>query len=245
MAVLVSRRATTDIRAMSVEAAIIRAQTASEAGLARAVASLDDRNDRFGLTPYTGDVTWEFDGAQIRLRMEAESGKLDVLRADLALLRYVVGRLVVDPSDQALVLDQIQKLRSRNLTPYDLRAILPAKLRVSNLASAFEPHLTALVSQSGVDPIGASSLVREALLAEHPQLRDAMNQSLKWRQVTPELAAGLGAQYSLPSNLFTIDAQASLPNGIRARRRALVSLDFSSHRAYLLRDTQVSPEQAE
>lgn len=239
LAVILASATRADIRDLSADASLIKADAAAEAGITQALASFEDRADKLGLTPYTDDVEWTFGDVAIGLRMRQESSKIDVLHGNPNLIRHVVDTLIAAPLARQQVLERINQFRLKNEIPEDLSAILPPRLRVSSDARIFEEHLTILVDQKGVDPVGASAVVREALLSEHPGLADKIEQAVKWHQVTPDLAAELGDDYSLPANLFTIESVATLPNGVKAGRWALVTLDSDARRVFVLREAQL------
>jgi hypothetical protein len=232
---------TADAGALTVEANIIESCSAAEAGLVRSFASFEDRDDVLGLTPYKPEVQWTFQGVSVRLRMRAESGKLDVLYADPKWVEFVVRAMIEDDQLQRQILDRIAAMRKTNALPYDLAAILPASARVTNQAHVLDDFLTIFSAQNGIDPLAAAPLVRNAIIQNRPDLKEAMDQSGKAGRITPDLAAGLGPIIVQPRPLYTVEAQAQLPNGIRCREAALVFAQMNGGEVRIERQYALPP----
>lgn len=227
LAVAFVRRAGSQAEAMAVEAALVEADGAADAGLARIMAALADRDDRLAaaLSPHGGGASWTFGEARLRLHVRAESGKLDLLAGDPALIRAVVADVAGDPMLARAVLDRIDLLRRGGPMPPTLLAIVPPEDRAGDLADRLGEHLTLVSGQSGFDPLAASGTLRRALVEVRPELGPALARSIAAGVVTPDLAAGLGAGLAPLRRLYAIEAEATLPNGLAVRRGAVVSVD--------------------
>jgi len=243
LAVWITGRATSDAQTLSVEASLLQARNAADAGLQRVLAALADQEDslRRGLSPYAPGARWTFGSADLRLRVRAESGKVDVLVGNRQLLGLVVRATISDAALADEILGRIDRLRQGGAVPESLIALFPPALRLGDTAHILDDHLTLVANQGGVDPLAATPLVRGAILALYPGLDAAMAQSVENGLLTADLAAGLGAMISQQRPLYTIDAQASLPNGIRSRRSALVTLDSAGRSARIERMLDLPP----
>ena len=245
LAVSLSRRAGADAGSLAVEADMILADTAADAGVVRIMAALGDLDDPLArrLSPYNGAIRWIFGGLSVDLRVRAESGKVDVFAGDRQLIERVVGKAITDPELASAVLARIDELRQKRILPDTLAAILPPAARLSAEKYALDQHLTVFSAQTGIDPLAASEIVRDSLIELRPQLKSAMAESLQLGYLTTALTEGLGSAIAQQRPLYSIEAQAVLPNGIVARRGALVSTagnggDVRVERRYELAPTQ-------
>lgn len=245
LAVSLSRRAGADAGSLAVEADMILADTAADAGVVRIMAALGDLDDPLArrLSPYNGAIRWIFGGLSVDLRVRAESGKVDVFAGDRQLIERVVGKAIADPELASAVLARIDELRQKRILPDTLAAILPPAARLSAEKYALDQHLTVFSAQTGIDPLAASEIVRDSLIELRPQLKSAMAESLQLGYLTTALTEGLGSAIAQQRPLYSIEAQAVLPNGIVARRGALVSTagnggDVRVERRYELAPTQ-------
>ena len=245
LAVSLSRRAGADAGSLAVEADMILADTAADAGVVRIMAALGDLDDPFArrLSPYNGAIRWIFGGLSVDLRVRAESGKVDIFAGDRQLIERVVGKAITDPELASAVLARIDELRQKRILPDTLAAILPPAARLSAEKYALDQHLTVFSAQTGIDPLAASEIVRDSLIELRPQLKAAMAESLQLGYLTTALTEGLGSAIAQQRPLYSIEAQAILPNGIVARRGALVSTagnggDVRVERRYELAPTQ-------
>ena len=245
LAVSLSRRAGADAGSLAVEADMILADTAADAGVVRIIAALGNLEDPLArrLSPYNDAIRWMFGGLSVDLRVRAESGKVDILAGDRQLIERVVGKAITDPELASAVLARIDEIRQKRILPDTLAAILPPAARLSAQAYALDQHLTVFSAQSGIDPLAASAIVRDSLIELRPQLKAAMAESLQLGYLTTALTEGLGSAIAQQRPLYSIEAQAILPNGIVARRGALVSTagnggDVRVERRYELAPTQ-------
>lgn len=245
LAVSLSRRAGADAGSLAVEADMILADTAANAGVVRIMAALGDLDDPLArrLSPYNGAIRWIFGGLSVDLRVRAESGKVDIFAGDRQLIERVVGKAITDPELASAVLARIDELRQKRILPDTLAAILPPGARLSAEKYALDQHLTVFSAQTGIDPLAASEIVRDSLIELRPQLKAAMAESLQLGYLTTALTEGLGSAIAQQRPLYSIEAQAILPNGIVARRGALVSTagnggDVRVERRYELAPTQ-------
>jgi hypothetical protein len=169
-------------------------------------------------------LAWQFDRAAVRVRIRAESGKIDVMAGDLKLIAGVVDALVPDEALRSEILQGIKKARSSQVPPRTIASILPPSLRITSLASKLGECLTVFSGQSGVDPLSATPLVRKLLVGQRADLGTAMAQSVRSGRIAPDLAAGLGSQLVAQRPLYTIEVEARIPGGSVSRQEALVQV---------------------
>jgi hypothetical protein len=243
IAVDLGRRSSEFAEIASVESGLIEAGFAADAGLAVALAALSDETDLHAARSMASDegLQWHFDRATIRIRIQSESGKVDLMAGELELIRGVVGALVADETMRGEILRRVEDVRRSQIPPRTIAAILPPSLRVTSLASRLSACLTVFSGQAGIDPISATPLVRKLMIAERADLVMAMAQSVRTGRIAPDLAAGLGSRLIGQRPLYTIAIEARLPNGVVSRRAVLARVTHGRD-AEILRRLDPGPD---
>ena len=226
IAVDLSTRSSGFAQIASIESGLIEAGFASDAGLAKALAALSDDTDPYWAQSMASEagMAWQFDRATVRLRIQAESGKVDLMVGEIELIDGVVKALVADATVRSDIMQRVKQVRNTQTPPRTISAILPPSLRITPLASRFGECLTVFSGQASVDPLSATPLVRKLLIGQRTDLDEAMAQSVRIGRITPDLAAGLGSRLVVQRPLYTVEVEARIANGIVSRQAALVLL---------------------
>jgi hypothetical protein len=225
-----------------VESGLIEAGLAADVGLVRILAALSATDDPLAhaLDAYRGRAGWRFGETDVELRLRAESGKVDLLAGELDLIRGVVEAELPEVDARADVLARMVAVRASGRPPRSIRSVLPPALQIGDLAARLEENLTVYSGQSGVDPLSATPLLRRLIVGPRSDLADPMEESVRTGRIVPDIAAGLGSRLVHQRPLYTISAEARLPNGLRARRAALVQVE-PGRPPQILRVFQVAP----
>ena len=214
----------------------------------------DGRTYLFALTQGEGEV---------RISIRDEDGKIDLNEGPLELLAGLFTALRLEPEAAEALAARIGDFRDADSEPAPLGAEDPAYQAAGiaggaadrpfvseaelmgvlgmtdDLYRRIRPHVTVHAGTDGVDPTRATRAVLEAL----PGITPAMVESLLVADLEDPLAAvdddaALAEidQYWLPSReaVFTIRAEASTPGGGRFVREAVIELDGSPERPFLV-----------
>jgi hypothetical protein len=145
-------------------AAAIETRALAEAGLNRIIAAYANRGDplRERLRSDNRPVAWEFAGKSIVLRVQAESGKLDLNAGDRSHIDRVLAALV-PPSAHDRILRQIDEARAGDVRITSIASLLSPFERMASRRDELENHFTVMTGQRGVDPATAPILVLQTL----------------------------------------------------------------------------------
>ena len=197
-----------------------RALALAEAGVAHGILMLFERGAahpwRFDGTPYPVP----FGGVTLAVSIQAEAGKVDLNEAPVALLEGVLRAAGAEAGRAGVLAAATAKARPH--AGAEGLAVLPGM--DAGLLAALEPAVTVHAQAPGIDRFTAP---RTALLALPGATEEAADAWLAERGERQEqarrqaLEAGLGVP-SLAGQAFTVSAEARLPDGTAATRRAVV-----------------------
>ena len=151
-------------------------KAASEAGLNRIILAFTRVDDslRARLIPDGRAVPWAFGGKDLILRVQAESGKLDLNAADREHIAAVVRHVLEDADGQAQFLARLDTMRASGKPIASVAQLLPAFDRMTNVRDRAESHFTVLTNQRGVDPASAPAVVLNTMPGISDETRRAI-----------------------------------------------------------------------
>lgn len=208
-----------------------------DSALNRAIFALENQSDELlGKMRSTSEgVLWRFDGVEVRIDLQAESGKLDINSADPVFLRGVIEHLFADEASvAAAAIQRLLASREAGRRFEFVEALLRPADRLRYPVESVRKAFTVLTGQTGLDPAAASLPVLSAILgqsrAEAAELR---------------AARAAGAVSSMSSNpalqniivrelpIYTVGAELAA-DGSFARREAVISIDMNTQNAAIL-----------
>lgn len=181
--------ATTGSRTSAALERLIRSDAVATSGFVRLEAAIIDPSDNLetGALAPTSDTRVTVGDIEVDLHIEAEDGKIDVLRADRDLVARYLANAGLTPDEQASVLRAIDEARAEEDGEAGMDTLRRALLEQDDEAS-FHRDFTQFGS-SGIDPAYASDQV----LASLPDLSPAEIAQLIG---TPTEARGEGSIHS-------------------------------------------------
>ena len=203
-------------------------KAASEAGLNRIILAFTRVDDplRAKLIPDGRPVTWTFGGKDLILRVQAESGKLDLNAADREHIAAVVRRLIEDPGGQARFLASLDAARASGKPIASVAQMLSALERMTNVRDRAESFFTVLTNQRGVDAASAPAIVLDTMPALSDEMRRAIHAARAAGQNLSALATPEMRRFVSQKPFYTFKAETG-PGFMRAgAMRAVVG--FSS-----------------
>ncbi|MBI4924141.1 MAG: hypothetical protein HY834_20590 [Devosia nanyangense] len=161
--------ATTGGRTSAALERLIRSDAVATSGFVRLEAAIIDASDSLetGALAPTSDARVGVGDVQVGLRIEAEDGKIDVLRADRDLLARYLANARLPPDVEVRMLGAIDEARAREDGGAGLEAVRRALLEQGDEASFYRDFTQ--FGSSGIDPVYASDRV----LASFPDLSPA------------------------------------------------------------------------
>ena len=141
------------------------ARLVTEAGLNRAIMAFSVIGDplRQDLLPDDRPIEWAFRGNKVFLRVQAESGKLDLNAADRAHLVALLERVIDDQRIRSDIIGNIDSSRISGLRLPSTAAALSIRDRHPIRLSAIASNFTVFTNQVGFDPSTARPLVLESI----------------------------------------------------------------------------------
>lgn len=147
-----------------------------EAGLNRMILAYERPGDslREKLVGDGRPVEWDFAGQKLTLRVQAESGKLDLNAGHRDHIAALVARLVPEAAAQSLFLSGLDAARSEGQLILSVLSLLSPFDRMTARREVIEAHFTVLTGQHGFDPRTALNAVIETA----PGLPDEAKQEI-------------------------------------------------------------------
>lgn len=211
-----------------------RALALAEAGVAHGILKLfepgAERPWHFDGTPYPVP----FDGVTLAVSIQAEAGRVDLNEAPAALLEGVLRAAGAEAGRAGALAAAVVKARPH--AGVEGLTALPGMN--AGLLAALEPAVTVHAQAPDIDRFTAP---RTALLALPGATAEAVDAWLAERAERQErarrqaLEAGLGVP-GLAGQAFTVSAEASLPDGTTATRRAVVRIAEDPAQPYWVLD---------
>ncbi len=204
----------------------VRIRALAEAGLNRMILAYSRPQDplRTALVPDDRTVAWNFGGAVLTLRSQAESGKLDVNVADRAHVAALAARVFEDQNGLERFLGAIDAARSSGQRIPSVVSLLAPFDRMTATRDLIQDHFTAMTNQRGFDPLTAPAQIIETM----PTLSDAMKRELlavrgESRQIAFErLSPEITRQFVAERPFYTFRSDVRLDTGRVGAMRAVV-----------------------
>jgi hypothetical protein len=154
----------------------VQNRVACEAGINRIVLAYSRRGDslREKLVGDARSVAWDFLGKTLILRVQAESGKLDLNAGDRNHIAALARRLIPEVGAQLRFLSRLDSARAQGLLITSPLVLLSPFDRMTSRRDLIEAHFTVLTGQRGFDPRTAP----EAVLETAPVLSDEAKQQI-------------------------------------------------------------------
>jgi hypothetical protein len=188
-------------------------QAAIEAGLNRMILAFARLGDplREQLAPDGRPVPWDFHGRTLRLRAQAESGKLDLNAADRTHITALLDRLVEEPALRSQLLARIDSQRQLGARMTSVAELLPPFDRMTATADLLSTYFTVMTDQKGIDPMTAPSLVIETLPGLPDGLKTLILEVRAARRPLPlaEIPAPVAQSFAAERPIYTFHAQTS------------------------------------
>ncbi|SED99743.1 hypothetical protein SAMN05444161_4586 [Rhizobiales bacterium GAS191] len=179
------------------------------------------------------DARWRYDGFDIVITLEPESGKLDLNTADEALIESL-ARGLLDEDTSADLISRVGQWRQDGRRFELVEAALSPVNRLRGGVEKVRQAFTVFSGQRGFDPFSAP----ESLLRALPHLGSNVVDSILAARISRSLNARdlppLIRQYAVPERpVYTIGAQLASDHDF-ARREAVIVVDPNSHRTQIL-----------
>jgi type II secretory pathway component PulK len=151
-------------------------KAALEAGLNRIILAFTRTDDplRAQLIPDGRPVSWASDGKELTLRVQAESGKLDLNAADREHIAAVVHRFLEEVDARAQFLARLDAMRAAGKPIVAVAQMLSPFDRMTDARDRAESYFTVLTNQRGVDPATAPTVVLDTM----PRISDATRRAI-------------------------------------------------------------------
>ena len=204
----------------------VHGRAATEAGLNRIILAFSHRGDflRESLVPDGRPVAWEFHGGALRLRAQAESGKLDINAADRTHIVALLGRVLEDANLQAQSIARIDNARRSGVRMTAVADLLSPFDRMTTKLDLLNRYFTVMTNQRGFDPVTAPSLVIESI----PELPDETKRSILDARIAQrplplaDIPAPVAQRFAAERPLYTFYAEKAGGPGRATAMSALV-----------------------
>lgn len=146
LAVALSRSTHEDVSDTRMSLALIEAQLHVDNALVRVIAALGDPDDTLhsSLNAPEAVIVLKLDRESVQVRVEAESGKLDLNHAPLPLLRAAFEALIPQPGRATAILGAIAEARRKDAPITDIRRLLSPAEQVGDLPGVLASYTTTL-----------------------------------------------------------------------------------------------------
>jgi general secretion pathway protein K len=240
-----------------------KAQALADGGVQRAVQGLLELKPERVWRADGGIYSFALGEGQVQVSIRDEDGKIDINEGGLELIAGLLTALEIEPEAAQALAERIGDFRDPDHDPLTLGAEDPAYaaagltdgaadrpfvneaelLRVlgmtEELYTRLRPHVTVHAGSDGFDPTRATRAVLEALPGITPQAVErllAIEPSDDPLEAIDDEVLEQIDLYWLPSReaLFTIRAEAWTPGGGRFVREAVIELDGSPERPFLV-----------
>lgn len=204
----------------------IRIRSLAEAGLNRMILAYAQTGDplRTALFPDGRPVPWSFGGAKLTLRVQAESGKLDVNAADRPHIAALASRVFENPDQQGRFLNTLDAARTSGGRIDSIASLLGPFDRMTATRDVAEQHFTVTTNQRGFDMLTAPALVIRTMPALPETLADRIIASRTEGQPPPmeQLPPSLAQRLVTERPIYTFRADVTLDTGRVGAMRAIV-----------------------
>jgi len=206
---------------------ILQAQLFADAGINRTIVAIGVKDDPFQLDlPLLVTTTRQMvlQGATVTIKIEPESGKLDINYAPLDHLGSALAVMGIDTVISLSILDKISRARTRRYLFQDVMEIVDSRKRLGLLSILLPRYLTAVRNAASFDPRAADRLILETIPGLAPNELEALYR-FKAAASPESLNEVLGRQserFAHSQPIYRIITEAILPSGIISRREAIV-----------------------
>lgn len=218
---------------------IVQARLSADAGINRIILALEIKEDSLQLKQPLLNVTrrqFHFQGVTVDLTIEPESGKLDINYARPDHLEAVFKALRVSQEKTEKIIQRLSVARNKRYLFYSIEEILDARDRLGPLPEQLTHFLTVTRNRASFDPRAASQLVLEAIPDLTPDELDAIYRYKAGADANSvnQTLTRHSALFAPPQPIYRILAVATMENGTKARREAIIMLRAYGLRSYVI-----------
>ena len=179
-------------------------------------------------------VAWDFAGKRVLLRVQAESGKLDLNAGNRDHIGALVQRLMPQPEAQARFLSGLDEARSQGQLIASVATLLSPIDRMTARRDFIEAHFTVLTGQRGFDPRTAP----EAVIETAPGLPSEAKQQIIDGRATGQTINPNGITFA-PAQMFVSEKpvytlRAETSTGFERPMAMAAQVGFSDQRRFYL-----------
>jgi hypothetical protein len=224
-----------EVSATRIDDEAARARALSDAGLARAIAALEDGNDPLmpALLMSSAGIDWSYADQRVRLSLTREAGKVDLSAGDSDHIARVLQAVSGDEAIAGRMLARMADLRRNGLGIESVLSLLEPQERFGRMAQELDQVVTVLTAAKGIDAMAAPRIVLESLPGVTPDdllLFDEARRENSPGKLTQHFAR-YGSLIRGERPLYRIRASAQVGDGVISRREAIVAQDVRTRRS--------------
>jgi hypothetical protein len=221
----------------ALERRIVQATALADAGLNRAIASLEIPGDPFLLRLQSDrkPVRWRFSGEDILLSLVPEAGKVDLNAGDPGLVVNVLRAVLHDDVAADRLVRRLAAWRSAGRDLETVRGLLDPADRTSPRARDLETVFTVWTGLRGIDPkVSPPSVLRHlpGLQQGEAEILERARASGSYADLSPFIAR-FGALLGAARPIYRARAEVTF-QGVTVRREALVTHNPSFNRVWVV-----------
>jgi hypothetical protein len=206
----------------------IELRAACESGLSRMIAIFSNTSDplRKQLWPDGRAVSWRFEDTELTLRVQAESGKLDLNTGDRDHIAAVLNS-AFKPAVAAAIMTKVDATRTNHSRIESVAAVLTPIDRMNRTRDALERLFTVMTAQRGVDPWSAPELILHTIPNISEDALQRIIDAKRGDQILPagEFAEGIRSYFAAQRPIYTFRTEARSRQGRVGAMQALAGFD--------------------